>query len=251
MRWAFASVVSLSCLVAALGCGGAAGRFASGSFERGSVEFEEENYLDAIDDLKLFIRRNPTDERAPEAQMMIAKAYMQREDYPVAAVELEILRKDYPNSALFDDAFYLQGVCYVEQVPRIELQQQVTRDAVDHFTRYLRDLPQGTHRDEATRQLATLNLHLDEKTLAAARHYVKVRRWAAARVYLRSFVAERTESQLMPDALYLLAETERKTDEAVSARGHLEELVRRFPEHPLAISARSELDEDDAQNDES
>jgi outer membrane protein assembly factor BamD (BamD/ComL family) len=142
-------------------------------------------------------------------------------------------------------------MCYVEQVPRIELQQQVTKDAVDHFTRYLRDQPQGAHRDDATRQLAALNRHLDEKTLAAARHYAKQGRWTAARIYLRSFVAERAESQLMPDALYLLAESERETDEAGSARSHLEELVRRFPEHPLAARARNELSQDAPTNDES
>lgn len=241
MRSACTELLALITVAWLAACGGAAGNFPAGSFERGEIEFQDENFLDAIDDLKLFIRRNPTDDRSDDAQLMIARAYMAKEDYPVAAVELEILRKDYPDSPLFDEAYYLQGLCYAEQVPRIELHQEVTRDAIVHFERYLRDQSEGAYRPQAEQQIADLRLHLDEKLMSAVRLYLRRGHWSSAEIYLESFVAERPQSQLMPEALYLQAGLRAREDGAAAALPLYQELAQRFPDSSFAGKAREKL----------
>lgn len=212
-----------------------------GSFERGFAEFEDEAYLEAIDDLKLFIRRNPTDPRSDDAQFFIGRAHQERFDFPVAAVEFEILRKDYPNSDWFDEAYYQQGMCYVEQVPRYELEQSVTRDAIAHFQRYLRDVPDGAFQNEAQKQVDELQLILDEKRMEAVRHYLRVHQPGAARVYLDVFLDERPDSPFAAEALFMSAKVRRQLADFEGARQNLEELVQRFPEHKLASRAQREL----------
>jgi outer membrane protein assembly factor BamD len=223
------------------GCGGRARHMATGSFERGEAQFLDEAYIDAIDDLKLFIRRNPTDDRADDAQFYIARSHQEREDYPVAAVEFEILRKDYPNSEWFDEAYYQQGMCYLEEVPRIEIEQTVTRDAMEHFQRYLRDLPDGAFVAAAAAHVAELQLRLDEKMMRAIDHYMKLRKYKAASIYLEVFLRERSDSVLAPRALFLQARAERKLDHAEAADDSLRQLIERYPEHELASKAAKQL----------
>ncbi|HEX9640625.1 MAG TPA: outer membrane protein assembly factor BamD [Candidatus Krumholzibacteria bacterium] len=230
-------------LLVVVGCGGRARHMATGSFERGEAQFLDEAYVDAIDDLKLFIRRNPTDDRADDAQFYIARSHQERKDYPVAAVEFEILRKDYPNSEWFDEAYFQQGMCYLEEVPRIEIEQTVTRDAVDHFRRYLRDLPDGAFVAPATAHVAELQLRLDEKMMRAIDHYMKLQKYRAAAIYIGVFLTDRSDSVLVPRALFLQARAERKLDHAEAADNSLRQLIERFPEHELASKAAKELGE--------
>jgi outer membrane protein assembly factor BamD len=234
-------------LIAAVGCGGRARHLATGSYERGEAQFQDEAYLEAIDDLKLFIRRNPTDERADDAQFYVARSHQEREDYPVAAVEFEILRKDYPNSEGFDESYFQQGMCYVEQIPRIETEQSVTRDAIEHFRRYLRDRPEGTFREAAEARVTELQLRLDEKTMRAVVHYLRLKEFESAAIYLDVFLKERSDSQLAPEALFYQARAERELDHAVAAEASLRQLIQRFPDHELASKAAKQLGEQAAE----
>lgn len=232
--------LALGALVA--GCGGAYKGYPSGSFERGKAQFDDEKWFESVEDLRVFIRRSPTDPRAPEAQYMIGMARYNDEDFPVAAVEFEILRNDYPTSELADDAWYMQGMCYVEQVPRTALDQATTRQAVEHFARYLREYPAGKHRAEVEAQLRELNLHLDRKEFDAARLYRRQKQWQAAAVTVDTLLELRPDSQLRPEALLLSGEVHARqlqTDAAIEA---YRTFLRDYPDHPRAREARRGLD---------
>ena len=227
---------------ALLGCGGAGSAFPEGSYERGEARYLDESWYEAVEDLRLFIRRAPTDPRAPEAQYMIAMARYNDEDYPVAAVEFEILRNDYPTSERVDDAWYMQGMCYVEQVPRIDLDQTTTRQAVQHFVRYLREYPGGAHRADAEEELRKLNRHLDQKELESARLYRKLKRYEAAAVTVDALLRMRPDSELRPEMLLLSGDVHRRRAEFEKARDAYQTFLRDYPEHERAKEARSGLE---------
>ena len=235
---------ALSLLVGLVaGCSHPGKGLAPGSYERGVAEFEGGRYFDAVEDLKLFVRRNPTDPRADDAQFHIAMARFEDEDYPVAAVEFEILRTDYPNSELVEDAWYMEGLCYVEQVPPIEKDQKVTYEAIDHFERYLREYPQGTRADEAREQIRRLQLHLDQKILAGARLYRRLGRLRAALVTDEVLLTDRPQSELRPQALFFAAEMHEKLGEIDEARAVYRQLQEEFPGHALSERARRRLED--------
>ena len=223
------------------GCGGSGGAYPEGSYERGEARYQDESWYEAVEDLRLFIRRAPTDPRAPEAQYMIAMARYNDEDYPVAAVEFEILRNDYPTSARVDDAWYMQGKCYVEQVPRIDLDQTTTRQAVQHFVRYLREYPGGTHRAEAEEELRKLNRHLDQKELESALLYRKLKRYEASAVTVDALLTMRPDSELRPEMLLLSGDVHRRRAEFQKARDAYQTFLRDYPDHDRADEARSGL----------
>lgn len=221
-----------------VGCGGSYKGMPAGSFERGKAQFDDEKYYESVEDLRLFIRRSPTDPRAPEAQYLIGMARYNDEDYAVAAVEFEILRKDYPTSELVDDAWYMQGMCYVEQVPRIDLDQTVTHQAVDHFNRYLREYPGGEHRPEVEEELRKLNRHLDEKELKAARLYRRLKQWTAAAVTVDALIESRPDSELRPEALLLAGEVHSRQLDSDAALRAYRTFLADYPDHPRAKEAR-------------
>lgn len=224
------------------GCGGSGNAYPEGSYERGEERFEEESWFEAVEDLRLFIRRAPTDPRAPEAQYMIGMARFNDEDYPVAAVEFEILRNDYPTSPRVDDAWFMQGMCYVEQVPRTDLDQTTTRQAVQHFVRYLREYPGGNHRAEAEDELRKLNRHLDTKELESVRLYRQLGRNQAASISIEAMLEMRPDSELRPDMLLLAGDVYRRNAEFAKSRDAYQTFLRDYPDHERVDEAREGIE---------
>lgn len=232
-------------LVVLGGCGGAYKGLSAGSFERGEAEYNDESWYDAVEDLRTFIRRAPTDPRAPQAQYMIGMSRYNDEDYPVAAVEFEILRSDYPTSDLVDESWYMQGMCYVQQVPSTQMDQATTHQAVDHFVKYLREYPGGNHRAEVEEQLSELNRHLDQKDLDSARLYRRLKRWQAAAVTIDTLLETRPDSELRPEMLLLSGDVHARRFELQAARSAYEQFLRDYPDHDGANRARSALEKID------
>lgn len=221
-----------------------------GSYERGIAELEGERYLEAVEDLKLFLRRNPTDELADDAQFAVAEAYQRMGDHAVAAVEYEILRKDFPTSELAEEAFYQEGMCYVEQVPPVELEQSATRRALAHFQRYLVEYPDGERRDDAQRQLDQLVRHLDRKELEAARLYARLGNWRAVEVTLAASLQASAGSELRPDMLLLRGRALRRLGREDEAQALFRELVEQHPGHAAAARAASLLADEGSAGDD-
>jgi outer membrane protein assembly factor BamD len=243
-RWACTELAIGLCLLflwGTVGCGSPWKDLRPGSFERGKVAYDDGSYAEAIQDLKLFIRRNPTDERADEAQYYVGKADMELGDYPLAAVEFQILRADYPNSQFFEEAYYLEGMSYVEQVPSIAVDPTVVEQGIAHFTKFLRDFPDGKFSDDARKQLAALRLHMDRKKLEAAQLYERMGQTKAALVTVEVILQEHPDSQLGPDLLFMEGNLALQLDDRAQAREAFSQLVQKFPEHSLAKAAQRKL----------
>jgi len=237
-----AMMAGLVLLFLASGCSHPGSGLPNGSFERGKAEYEGERYYDAIESLKLFVRRSPTDARVDEAQYMIGMARFDNEEYPVAAVEFEILRTDYPNSDLVEDAWLMEGLCYVEQVPSIHLEQSITRRALEHYQRFLREMPASDRRGEAQEKIDELQLHLDRKTMAGIRLYDRLGRDRAALVSVDAMLDERRDSALRADALLLAGDLHEELDELPEARARWQQVVDEFGMTSLAPEALRRLE---------
>lgn len=239
-----AALVILAFVVASAGaCGHPGGHLPEGSYERGQAEYDGGALLDAIEDLKLFIRRNPQDPLAPDAQFLVGKAYMETEDYPVAAVEFEILQVDYPGSPLADDASYLEAMCYAKQAPDYRLDQTITQQAVTKLRGYLQSHPDGKYLEEARSELTELQGRLDRKRLEAAEFYEGRGYHDSARQVLENVMQDSPDSPLRPEMLLLMGEIEMELEDYDGAERSLRELTDRWPDHRLAKRAQKRLDE--------
>ncbi len=232
--------ITLAVVLAA--CGPPVGDLQPGTFERGKVECEHGFHTEGIEDLKLFIRRNPTHPEADDAQFTVGMCYFEAEDYPLAAVEFQIMRADYPDSDLLCDAFYQEGLCYSKQVPPIRLEQTATQTAIAHFERFMRSHPECGQLSEVRGEVERLRLHLDRKQVHIAKNYLRWNQPRAAQITANALLLDRPDSPVRPEALFVLGKASAKLDEAEEARAAWQEIVTRFPEHELANEAQDLLD---------
>jgi outer membrane protein assembly factor BamD len=237
-------------LLGLAGCGGG-NPYPPGSFERGMHFRERSNHQEAVKALEVFVRQNPADSLAAEAQYLKALSYMELAEYPLAAVELQILRKDYPTSARVEDAAFLEGVAYFEQVGRIERDITSAQEARLHFLDFARNYPGSPHMPQVREYMQEISDMMVRKRLGAVEVYLKLRRYEAAGVTLDDIIVDEPMSSLLDRVLDKRAEVALRNRDEDTARRMWERLLNEFPDSPRAESARKGLARLRAADDES
>jgi outer membrane assembly lipoprotein YfiO len=224
----------------AAGCG-TKNPYAPGTFER-AVHFEEhDSYQFAADAFGAFVRQNPADSLAAEAQYRKALAYLELHEYPLAAVELQILQKDFPNSPLVEDAMFREGEAYLAQVGRLERDITGAYNARDHFRKFARLYPDSPHLPAVNAHLTEISDLVVRKRLQAAQVYRQLDRWEATSITLGHILDEEPESALLDQVLLQRAEAAIHIYDPATARAMYSRLLTEYPDSPLAARARDGL----------
>ncbi len=236
------AVVIILAVAGALAAGcGTKNPYAPGTFERAACYAEGENYQLAADAFAVFVRQNPADSLAAEAQYRKALAYMELREYPLAAVELQILQKDYPNSPLVEDAMFREGEAYLAQVGRLERDISGAYDAREHFRKFARQYPNSPHMPAVRARLTEISDLLVRKRLQAAHVYEQLGRWEAVGITLDHIIAEEPESALLDQVLLQRADVALRLYDPATARTMYTRLLTAYPDSPLAGRARDGL----------
>jgi outer membrane assembly lipoprotein YfiO len=234
--WRWVAVLSLA---AAAGCG-TPNPYPPGSFER-AVRFQERGKLrDAVAALDQFLRRDPPDSVAVEAQRMKAIAYMELKEYPLAAVEWQILRREYPGTEQAVEALYREGLAHLNQVGRLERDITAAGTARGLLRRYVSEWPDGAYAEAAREQIKNISDMFVRKKLGDLEVYRRLGREEAGAVVLDALLDEEPESRLRPRLLLMRASLAREQGEPEVAARFLELLLAEHPDSPEAATARRE-----------
>jgi outer membrane assembly lipoprotein YfiO len=239
-RWTLALLLALAC--AGLAACGAKNPYAAGTFERGEFYHERGKHHEAVAALETFVRQNPTDSLAAQAQFLKAMSYMELKEYPLAAVELKILRQDFPTSPLVEDAYFQEGVAYFEQVGRLERDISGAYDARRHFLRFLQAYPNTRFRPQVEDILRDISDLVVRKKLNAARVYRARGRREAVLVVMDTILAEEADSRLLDRVLLERWRAARRVGDEEKAAESLRRLLADYPDSPFAEAARQEAD---------
>ena len=231
------------CVVAALALGLWAGGCATGnphapgSIERADFYAEKGNNLEAVAAYEAFVRHNPTDSLASEAQFRKALIYMELKEYPLAAVELQILRKDFPTSARVEEASYQEGLAYLRQVGDIRRDASGALEARAHFLRFRSTYPQSVRLPDVEIQLAAISDLMVRKRLAQVDVFRNLSRWQAVAAVLDGLLVDEPKSSLIPEVLWQRARAAEKLNDFPGAAGFYDRLATEFPESPYTAHA--------------
>lgn len=237
-----AAVIILAAAGAALlGCG-TRNPYLPGTFERAVHFAEHEDYQLAADAFGIYVRQNPADSLAAEAQFRKGMAYIALREYPLAAVEMQILQKDYPTSPLVEEAMFREGEAYLAEVGRLERDVSGATTARDHFQRFLRVYPQSSFVPQVQARLAEIADLLVRKRLQATNVYEQLGRWEAVGLTLDHLLAEEPASSLLDQVLLRRARAALEVNDAATARAMYARLLAEYPQSPLAKRAQSGLD---------
>lgn len=201
-----------------------------GTIERADFYAEKGNRLEAVAAYEAFVRHNPTDSLAAEAQFRKAMIYMELEEYPLAAVELQILRKDFPTSARVEEASYQEGLAYLAQVGDIRRDATGALDARAHFMRFRSTYPQSVRIPDVDAQLAVISDLMVRKRLAQVDVFRNLGRWQAVAAVLDGLLVDEPTSSLIPEVLWERARAAEKLNDFPGAAGFYERLATEFPE---------------------
>jgi outer membrane assembly lipoprotein YfiO len=233
--------LTIAGVAAGLGGCGASNPYPVGSFDRGERFSARGKHHEAIDALDSFIRRNPTDSLSARAQYLKALSYMELKEYPLAAVELQILRKDFPASEFAEDAFYQEGLAYLNQVGRIQRDVSGAYEARAHFRKFLAQYPDSPHVPQVQEHLRHISDIIVSKRISAADVFEHLGRHAAAGLVLQSTYEEEKESRLLDKVLFLRGQMAAKAGERGTAAEAYQRLLADYPDSKFAAAARVAL----------
>ena len=241
--WTAAWLLSLAvCLGLAGGPGcGASNPHPVGSFERGVYWQDKGHYQDAAEAFEVYVRQHPTDSLAAEAQFQKARSYMAIEEYPLAAVEFQILAQDYPVSPLVEAASFHEGECYYFQVGRIERDVTSAYEARLHWMDFARQYPNSEYMPQVRTYMQEITDLLVEKRLRAVKVYRQLGRWQAVAIGLDRVLEEEPTSTLTDQVLYQRGQAAEKLEEWARAEEVYRRIVDEFPDSDYRKRAQDGL----------
>jgi outer membrane protein assembly factor BamD len=167
----------------------------------GNAAFERGDWDEAIERLERFVVVTPGDARAPEARILVARAYAGRGEYLTAASEYEVFLQLHPSHGLAPEASL--GICqaYAALAPHPQRDQAYTVDAEEAcgVTAFeFRGLSVAATADSI--RLAMID-RLAEAAFQRAEFYERVNLYNSAVDYFEHVIAEYPDTPWAPRAL--------------------------------------------------
>jgi outer membrane protein assembly factor BamD len=199
------------------------------SLERGRAEFARRHWLEAQTHLKRFLDTNPGNAAADSAQFLVARALFESKSYAEAAVEFGVLPREYPRSALREEAGYCECWSTFKQMRSSQLDPTFANHAATCFQEFLLRYPETTWRQASQDRLRDIEDRLAEKQYRLGIMFAKMKRPAAARVYLEEVVKAYPNSHWVAPSLLWIGCSQQQQGEYEGARQSFERLVNEYP----------------------
>jgi outer membrane protein assembly factor BamD len=153
------------------------------TFRHGMEFFEDKDYVKAREQFDIVVKQYPASAYADSAQFYLAETYYEQGEYVTAAFEFGNVYTNYPSSKLAPEARFKIAECYAAQAPRIQLDQEGTKKAIDAFQTFIDYYPNSPLVPKAEDEIAELRNKLATKDYEIAQLYVTMHDYKAAIVY--------------------------------------------------------------------
>ncbi|MDX2184140.1 MAG: outer membrane protein assembly factor BamD [Gemmatimonadaceae bacterium] len=150
------------------------------------LEFQRKHWDNAVEGFeKVTIDLGARDPLLPGAYLYLARAYVRRGEYLVAANTFSRISESFPDDTLADDALYEQGLAYAKMWGKPELDQQYGLLAQATLRTLVSAYPDSPLKEQATAELSRLDEWLASKDLEIGLHYKRRGAPDSAIIYLR------------------------------------------------------------------
>ncbi len=203
---------SLSVVLVVLLLGGCAARSprvrldAEDQFNLAKREFDSGRYQKASESFRRLIFEHPGSAKVDEAQYLIGVCFYNMKDYAQAEAELKHFLLNYPDSPYADNAAYYVGMSFYKMLAPHFHDQTNAKKAVDAFSRFLVKYPESKLVPQVEARLFECRDRLAEKELEIAKLYLKLKKYAPAKLYLEYVISEYPDTRRALEAKRLLEE---------------------------------------------
>lgn len=197
------ALFAVSALLFAACSGGEApeSRTAELEFRLGLAEFQDEDYLEAIQHFEVIRLQYPGSAVADSARYFSALARFEREEYLLASYEFNQIILGGAARELMADAYYQFAQCYYQLAPHAQLDQTYTSRAIDALQNFVEAYPQHPKAQECERQTLELVNRLAEKEYRTGVLYEKMESPSSALVYYNAVVDRYYNTEFADDAM--------------------------------------------------
>ncbi|HEX9614371.1 MAG TPA: outer membrane protein assembly factor BamD [Bacteroidota bacterium] len=216
----------------------AAPRSAEVIFESAKAKFDDEDYREAYDELRILTLQYPGDDLADDAQFLMAECKYRREEYLLAAFEYETLLRTSPTSEFVPNARFMRAMCYYESSRSSSLDQENTRKAIDEFQAFIEYHPTDARVPEAEQRIQDMNAKLAKKEYENGIIYMKMEYYRAAGIYFDLILEKYHDTEYAEPALFKKAESfyyRKRYRESMEILNRFQE---RYPESSLREDVR-------------
>jgi outer membrane protein assembly factor BamD len=212
-------------------------------FARGQSELDAGHWDNAAAVFERFTFEFATHPLLERARYNLGRAYFGRKEYLTASTEFLRLVQDFPNGEYADDARFMVCRAYEQLSPRVPLDQEYTRGAVEHCAALAEFYPGSEYADSARLTGERLRNKLAEKELYRADFYYRAKAYDSAIVFLEQLLETYPRTSAAPRALLRLVQIY----EVLGYDEELEQVRRRlleeFPDSAEAAGLRDTADD--------
>jgi outer membrane protein assembly factor BamD len=218
------------------------------AYEQALTEYFDRDWEDAVPLFEDVKRRYAYSRYARLAQLRIADASYEQENYPEAVTAYRGFVHDYPNDPEIVYARYKITKSLFNQrtdtllLPPLEERDLVTVDeAYQAIRAFIQDYPAYKKRPELDYMYEVVAGLLARHDLYVARFYLREDNFKAAVARVEHALKSIPSSGLEPEALVLLGETYLKMHEHQHARDAFARVLREYPDSAFVVPARAFL----------
>ncbi len=152
-------------------------------------------------------RQHPYSVWARRAQLMSAFSYYMAQQYPDTISSARRFLTIHPGNKDAPYANYLIAMSYYQQIADVNRDQKITQQAADAFGELMRRYPGTRYAADARLKMDLINDHLAGKEMEVGRFYQRQGKWLASAVRFRTVIDKYQTTSHTPEALERLVES--------------------------------------------
>jgi len=202
-------------------------------FRQAMNYYNDEDYLEALADFDVIRLQYPGSAISDSARYFAGMARCEREEYLLASYEFNQVRLGAPNSALLADAQYMYAMSFVMLSPKMQLDQTYTLRAIDAVQTFVEMYPKHPKAEEAESHIQELYNKLAEKEYETGLLYLNIESPGSAMLYFDNVVARCYNTPYADDALYQKSQILVKQKRSAKAGEAIVLFLSKYPSSPF------------------
>jgi outer membrane protein assembly factor BamD len=206
-------------------------------FGLGMKAFQNEDYLEAINEFKVVSLQFQSSSVADSAQFYMAESRYLREELILAAFEYETLIRSMPLSVFVPRSRFQRATCFYELSPKSHLDQEYSRKAIDEYQAFIEYHPNDSLVSLAEKRIAELNTKLAQKDFDSGMTYMHMEYYKAATYYFDLVLEKYHDTPYAEPALYKKAEALTNRKKYTDAKEAVEKFCSKYPASTMISDA--------------
>ena len=217
------------------------GKDAATLFNDGVLYQGNGRHAEAVDHFKKLVDDFPLNDRATEAELLLADSYFFDANYVEAYSSYTNFVTFHPTHAKAPYALHQKGMSAFNQILTPDRDQEETKKALFAFTDLATQYPKSLYAVEAIALIKFCKKRLAENELLIGKYYLKRENYNGAIARVDTIVKEYPDGDLNDAALYLMGAAYLKLDKVELAVKTFKKLINEYPESSFSKKAKEEI----------